>query len=136
MATVLELRLLADRCFADAEALSDDAAQDRARASGYRYLEEAALLELREALRQLDDARWNPATPLQDAALVELARVQRQIDAIEAEHPPERSARANIAAALHRKRVQLERVLAVVPPPSPPPERRRRARRRRPAPSP
>jgi hypothetical protein len=53
---------------------------------------------------------------VQNAALVQLARVQGQIDAIAAERPPERSARANILAVLYRKKAELEEVLAVVAP--------------------
>ena len=127
MASVMELRVLADRCFAHAEITSDPSVQDHARSCGYRYLEQATSLERREAQKLLGDGKWDPATPLQHTALVELARVQKQIDALEAERPPERSARANIVSVLYRQKAQLERVLAVAPPK--PPQRRRRAAR-------
>jgi hypothetical protein len=123
IASVVKLRILADRCFADAESMSDPSAQDDARSCGYRYLDEATSLERREAQELLGDGRWAPITPLQNVALVELARVQKQIDALEAERPPERSARANIVSVLYRKKAELERVLAVAPP-KPPPRRR------------
>jgi hypothetical protein len=129
MATIPEIRALAERCFAAADAISDAAAQDLVRSRGYRYLQEAASIEQREAEEVLGEGRWHPATPLQQAALVQLARVQQQIAAIEADQPRERSARANIVAALHRKRVQLEQILAVA---APEPPRRRPPRQRRP----
>jgi hypothetical protein len=87
----------------------------------------ASIVERRDAQKLLGDGRWGPVTPLQNVALVELARVQTQIVALEAERPPERSARANIVSVLYRKKAQLERVLAVAPPK--PPGRRRAARR-------
>jgi hypothetical protein len=128
MATILQLRTLADRCFADADTMSDSSAQDRVRSRAYHYLQQAASLERREAQQLLGDGRCDPSTPLQHVALVQLARVQEQINAIEADRPPERSARANIASVLYRKKAQLEQVLAGGAPSVP--QRSRRARRR------
>src|SRR5690349_3555415 len=127
MVSVMQLRVLADRCFASAETMSDPSVQDHARSCGYRYLEQASSLERREAQELLGDGKWDPATPAQHVALVELARVQKQIDVLEAERPPERSARANIVSVLYRTKAQLERVLAVAP--ATPPRRRRRPAR-------
>lgn len=52
-------------------------------------------------------------SPLRNAALLQLARVEANIAALEAEAPPLRSARANILAALRRKKAELEEVCGI-----------------------
>jgi hypothetical protein len=109
--TVTKLRQEADRCFDFVHTTADLRLQDQARARGFQCLREADALERQDIERVLRAMAGVPSgrmSPVQNAALAQLARVEAQIVAIEAEHPPVPSARANILAALRRKKSELE----------------------------
>ncbi|MBX6369399.1 MAG: hypothetical protein IRZ04_15540 [Rhodospirillales bacterium] len=111
------LRLRAERYFELAETVADPEFQAKARARGYAWLKRADEAERAEAAKTLPAdlaAMWNGRmSPLRNAALLQLARVEANIAALEAEAPPLRSARANILAALRRKKAELEEVCGI-----------------------